>query len=155
MACGCERHEPVDARPDCICDIFGFVSWRNVAEIEQKLMKLARDADRNVQLFLLPRGFEKVSRFGQNSVFDLFGRCLYVLAVFAKLLVSRDFDVWWFFHAKDQIISLSLNRKQEWLFKRLRDPAQKTRGIGAIDQPVIVRERERQNQARLEFVVHP
>src|SRR5713226_5265978 len=36
--------------------------------------------------------------------------------------------------------SSSLNRKQEWLLERLRDPAQKTRSIGAIDQPVIVRE---------------
>src|SRR6266851_4820196 len=51
--------------------------------------------------------------------------------------------------------TLSLNRQQERLLKRFRDPAQKTRGIGAIDQPVIVRERERKNQARLEFVVHP
>jgi len=35
---------------------------------------------------------------------------------------------------------LSLNRKQERLLERLRDPAQKTRGVGAIYQPVIVRE---------------
>src|ERR1700704_1642949 len=50
---------------------------------------------------------------------------------------------------------LPLNRKQERLLKRLRDPAQETRGVGAINQPVIVRERERQNQARLKFVVDP
>src|ERR1700719_3002109 len=36
---------------------------------------------------------------------------------------------------------LPLNRKQERLLERFRDPAQKTRGIGTIDQPVIVRER--------------
>jgi hypothetical protein len=35
---------------------------------------------------------------------------------------------------------LPLNRKQEWLLEGFRDPAQKTRGVGAIDQPVIVRE---------------
>src|SRR5208282_517936 len=35
---------------------------------------------------------------------------------------------------------LSLHRKQERLLESFRDPAQKTRGIGAIDQPVIVRE---------------
>src|SRR5208282_4063077 len=35
---------------------------------------------------------------------------------------------------------LSLNRKQEWLLEGFRDPAQKARGVGAIDQPVIVRE---------------
>src|SRR5208282_3803575 len=51
--------------------------------------------------------------------------------------------------------TLSLNRKQERLLEGFRDPAQKTRGVGAIDQPVIVREGERQNQAPLEFVVHP
>src|SRR5271157_4477825 len=34
----------------------------------------------------------------------------------------------------------SLNRKQERLLEGFRDPAQKTRGVGAIDQPVIVRE---------------
>src|SRR6266481_3038296 len=50
---------------------------------------------------------------------------------------------------------LSLNGEQERLFEGFRDPAQETRGVGAIDQPVIVRERERQNQARFEFVVDP
>src|SRR5712692_9964422 len=49
----------------------------------------------------------------------------------------------------------SLNREQEWLLEGFRNPAQETRGVGAIDQPVIVRERERQNQARLVFVVDP
>src|SRR6266566_9535332 len=53
------------------------------------------------------------------------------------------------------VVFLSLNGEQEWLFEGFRNPAQKTRGVGAIDQPVIVRERERQNQARLEFVIHP
>jgi len=41
---------------------------------------------------------------------------------------------------------LSLHRQQERLLKRLRDPPQKARGIRAIDQPVIVRERQRKNQ---------
>src|SRR3982074_3902247 len=50
---------------------------------------------------------------------------------------------------------LSLNGQQEWLLESFRNPAQETRGVGAIDQPVIVRERERQNQARLKFVVDP
>src|SRR5580658_6178920 len=45
----------------------------------------------------------------------------------------------------------SLNRQQERLLKRFRDPAQKARGVGSVDQPVIVRERQRKNQARLEF----
>ena len=52
-------------------------------------------------------------------------------------------------------IPLSLNRKQERLLEGFRDPAQEACGVGAIDQPVIVREGERQNQARLEFVVDP
>src|ERR1043166_6816948 len=53
------------------------------------------------------------------------------------------------------VVFLSLNGQQEWLLESFRNPAQETRGVGAIDQPVIVRERERQNQARLKFVVDP
>src|SRR5712691_10737498 len=53
------------------------------------------------------------------------------------------------------VVFLSLNGEQEWLFEGFRNPAQETRGVGAIDQPVIVRERERQNPARLKFVVDP
>src|SRR6266576_4917811 len=53
------------------------------------------------------------------------------------------------------VVFLSLNGEQEWLLEGFRNPAQETRGIGAIDHPVIVRERQRQNQARLEFVVDP
>src|ERR1700681_555226 len=61
----------------------------------------------------------------------------------------------WEISTRSRLQHLSLHTQQEWLLKRLRDPAQKTRGIGAIDQPVIVRERERQNQPRIEFVIHP
>src|SRR3989454_3760326 len=53
------------------------------------------------------------------------------------------------------VVFLSLNGEQEWLFEGFRNPAQETCGVGAIDQPVIVRERERQNQARLKFVIDP
>src|SRR5580698_8377768 len=52
---------------------------------------------------------------------------------------------------------LSLHREQKWLLKRLRNPTQKARGVGSVDQPVIVREGKRENQARLEFtsIAHP
>src|SRR5258708_7865707 len=65
------------------------------------------------------------------------------------ITATRKFDVF------DIVVFLSLNGQQEWLLEGFRDPAQETRGVGAIDQPVIVRERERQNQARLKFVVDP
>src|SRR6266850_248884 len=65
------------------------------------------------------------------------------------ITATRKFGVF------DIVVFLSLNRQQEWLLESFRDPAQETRGVGAIDQPVIVRERERQNQARLKFVADP
>src|SRR5882724_8703442 len=65
------------------------------------------------------------------------------------ITATRKFGVF------DIVVFLSLNGEQEWLLEGFRNPAQETRGIGAIDQPVIVRERERQNQARLKFVVDP
>src|ERR1700733_294009 len=46
---------------------------------------------------------------------------------------------------------LSLHREQERLFKRFRDPSQKARRIGSINQAMIIGERERQNQSRLEL----
>src|SRR5882757_11238021 len=65
------------------------------------------------------------------------------------ITATRKFGVF------DIVVFLSLNGQQEWLLESFRNPAQETRGVGAIDQPVIVRERERQNQARLKFVVDP
>src|SRR5512141_1547218 len=50
---------------------------------------------------------------------------------------------------------LSLDREQEWLLECLGDPAQESRGVRAINEPVIVRERHRQDLARLKFIVHP
>ena len=49
----------------------------------------------------------------------------------------------------------SLHRQQERLFKRFGNPAQEAGRVGAVNQAVIVRERERQNQARLELAVDP
>src|SRR5256885_13536810 len=65
------------------------------------------------------------------------------------ITATRKFGVF------DIVVFLSLNGQQEWLLEGFRNPAQETRGVGAIDQPVIVREREWQNQARLKFVVDP
>src|SRR5258706_5587752 len=65
------------------------------------------------------------------------------------ITATRKFGVF------DIVVFLSLNGEQEWLLESFRNPAQETRGVGAINQPVIVRERERQNQAWLKFVVDP
>src|SRR5882757_2637504 len=51
------------------------------------------------------------------------------------------------FHDLD--FDLSLYRQQEWLLKRLRNPAQEAGGVGAVDQAMVVGERERQDEARL------
>src|ERR1700722_2202485 len=53
------------------------------------------------------------------------------------------------------ILPLSLNGQQERLLECFRDPAQETRGIGAVNQSMIVGERERQDQPRLKFPVDP
>ena len=45
---------------------------------------------------------------------------------------------------------VGLKRHHKWLFERVRDPAQEPCGIGAVDDPVIVGERQGQHQARLE-----
>src|SRR5438093_71704 len=45
----------------------------------------------------------------------------------------------------------SLKREQEGLLERLDDPAQEADAIGAVDHAMIVRQRERQHQARLEL----
>src|SRR2546423_7659441 len=50
---------------------------------------------------------------------------------------------------------LPLHRQQERLLKRLGDPAQEARRIGAVNQPMIVGKRERQNQPRLEPSADP
>src|SRR5882672_6065777 len=65
------------------------------------------------------------------------------------ITATRKFGVF------DIVVFLSLDGQQEWLLEGFRNPTQETRGVGAINQPVIVRERERQNQARLKFVVNP
>src|ERR1700720_1539588 len=50
---------------------------------------------------------------------------------------------------------LPLHGKQERLLKRLRHPSQKTRSVRAINQAMIVGERERQDQPRLELPSNP
>src|SRR5258706_13098474 len=47
--------------------------------------------------------------------------------------------------------SLSLYRKQERLLKRFRNPPQEARRVGAVNQPMIVRQRQRQHLPRLEL----
>src|SRR6202043_2367253 len=49
----------------------------------------------------------------------------------------------------------SLNRQQERLFKRFGNPTEEPRRIRAIDQAMVVGQRQWQNQARLEFSVDP
>src|SRR5271165_32629 len=49
------------------------------------------------------------------------------------------------------MLSSSLHRQQERLFKRFGDPAQESGRIGSVNQAVIVGEREWQNQPRLEL----
>src|SRR5580693_7210613 len=48
-------------------------------------------------------------------------------------------------------ISSSLHRQQEWLLKRFGDPSQEARRVGSVNQAVIIGERQRQNQPRLEL----
>src|SRR5713101_2744874 len=50
---------------------------------------------------------------------------------------------------------LSLNGKQERLLERLRNPAQKTGSVRAVNQAMVVGERERQDQPRLELSSNP
>src|SRR6266852_9521599 len=50
---------------------------------------------------------------------------------------------------------LSLNGKQERLLERLRNPAQKTGGVRAVNQTMVVGERERQDEPRLELSTNP
>ena len=44
-------------------------------------------------------------------------------------------------HEFFESLKLTLNRQQEWLFKRFGNPAQEARRIGSIDQPMIIRKR--------------
>ena len=44
-------------------------------------------------------------------------------------------------HEFFESLKLTLNRQQEWLFKRFGNPAQEARRIGPIDQPMIIRKR--------------
>ena len=44
-----------------------------------------------------------------------------------------------------------MKRHDEWLLERLRDPAQEADAVGAVDDAVIVGERERQQLARREL----
>src|SRR6185295_10114570 len=46
----------------------------------------------------------------------------------------------------------TLQRQYEWLLERLGDPAQEARAVGAVDYAMIVRQRQRQHQSRLEAV---
>src|SRR5579863_515205 len=50
---------------------------------------------------------------------------------------------------------LALYRQQERLLKGFRDPAQETGCVRTVDEAVIVGQRERQNQPRLELAVDP
>src|SRR5450755_154674 len=52
-------------------------------------------------------------------------------------------------------MQLSLNRKQERLLEGFRHPAQKACGVRTINQAMVVRERERQNQTRLKLSSDP
>src|SRR5271168_2313592 len=52
-------------------------------------------------------------------------------------------------------LPLSLHTQQERLLERFRHPAQKTRRVRAINQAMIIGERERQNQPRLELSANP
>src|SRR5689334_18129491 len=45
--------------------------------------------------------------------------------------------------------ALSFKRQQERLLKRTGDPAQEARRVGPVNQPVVVRQRQRQHQSRL------
>src|SRR5215471_17506770 len=49
----------------------------------------------------------------------------------------------------------SLDGKQERLLKCLGNPAQEASRIGAINQPMVIGQRERQNQPRFELAVDP
>src|SRR6266404_9308761 len=101
---------------------------------------------RRVRRRLQPHGDSRCSTFRYLSLINF---SLVILSE-AKDLLSRGAGKSRSFASLRMTIScmvspvpqptLSLNRKQKRLLKRLRDPAQKTRGVGAVDQPVIVRE---------------
>src|SRR6202049_2394767 len=50
---------------------------------------------------------------------------------------------------------LSLHRQKKRLLECFRDPAQETGGVRAVDEAMVVGERERQNEPRLEFSIDP
>src|ERR1700726_3663375 len=50
---------------------------------------------------------------------------------------------------------LSLHPQKKRLLECFRDPAQETGGVRAVDEAMIVGERERQNEPRLEFSIDP
>src|SRR5215467_2398740 len=51
--------------------------------------------------------------------------------------------------------SLTLDREQERLFESVSDPAEKACSIGAVDEPVIVGKRQRQDQPWLKRTIDP
>src|SRR6266446_1927008 len=50
---------------------------------------------------------------------------------------------------------LSLHRQKKRLLECFRDPAQEAGGVRAVDEAMVVGERERQNEPRLEFSIDP
>src|ERR1700736_3062311 len=50
---------------------------------------------------------------------------------------------------------LSLHRQKKRLLECFRDPAQEAGGVRAVDETMVVGERERQNEPRLEFSIDP
>src|SRR5260370_2991140 len=50
---------------------------------------------------------------------------------------------------------LSLHRQKKRLLECFRDPAQEAGGVGAVDEAMVVGERERQNEPRLELSIDP
>src|SRR5713101_117261 len=50
---------------------------------------------------------------------------------------------------------LSLHRQKKRLLECFRDPAQEAGGVRTVDEAMVVGERERQNEARLEFSIDP
>src|SRR3982074_2631807 len=65
------------------------------------------------------------------------------------ITATRKFGVF------DIVVFLRLDGAQRWLLEIFRDPAQETRGVGAIDQPVIEREAPRATIDVLRLPVSP
>src|SRR6266436_7802002 len=71
----------------------------------------------------------------------------------SELSLRGSFMKWFSFWKPHS--QLPLNGKQKRLFECLRHPAQKTGGVRAVNQAMVVGERERQDQPRLELSSNP